>query len=89
MSDTIYLRDIRQRPGFLTVWERLRHQKAHWFVELFAESLGVFLYCYAGVGSTAAYIIGNLSSQAGLGCMLIARHYSIIPTTHLNIRTLW
>jgi glycerol uptake facilitator-like aquaporin len=70
MSDTIYLRDIRKRPGFLTVWERHRHHKAHWFVELFAESLGVFLYCYAGVGSTAAYIIGTLSSQAGLGSVL-------------------
>jgi hypothetical protein len=43
MSDTIYLRDIRERPGFLTVWERLRHQKAHWFVELFAESASPFL----------------------------------------------
>src|ERR1700690_879932 len=43
MSDTIYLRDIRKRPGFLTVWERHRHHKAHWFVELFAESVSPFL----------------------------------------------
>jgi len=70
MSDTIYMRDIRQRPGIFTVWERHRHQKAHWFVELFAESLGVFLYCYAGVGSTAAYIVGTLLNQAGVGSVL-------------------
>ncbi|KIM84876.1 hypothetical protein PILCRDRAFT_67395 [Piloderma croceum F 1598] len=78
MSETVYLRDVRQRPGFLTVWERHRHRRAHWLVELFAESvstlhvlmwIGTHFFC-PGVGSTAAFIIGTLSGQPGLGSVL-------------------
>jgi len=43
MSDTIYLRDIRKRPGFLTVWEKHRDGSLHWCVELFAEAVRPFL----------------------------------------------
>jgi len=69
-SNIVYHRDVIQRPGFLKVWERQRHRKAHWFVELFAESMGVFLYTYAGVGSTAAYVVGTLAAEPGLSSVL-------------------
>jgi len=68
--DTVYLRDIKQRPGFLAAWEKHRLREARWVVELFAEALGVFFYCYAGVGSTAAYIVGTLADEPGLGSLL-------------------
>lgn len=42
MPDTIYLGDIRRRHGIFTVWEKHRHGKAHWFVELFAEAVSPF-----------------------------------------------
>jgi hypothetical protein len=42
MSDTIYLRDIKRRHRIFTVWEKHRHGKAHWFVELFAEAVRPF-----------------------------------------------
>lgn len=38
-DQTVYRRDVVPRPGFLNTWERHRHRKAHWFVELFAESV--------------------------------------------------
>lgn len=38
-DQTVYLRDVVPRIGFLNSWERHRHRKAHWFVELFAEAV--------------------------------------------------
>jgi len=69
-TGTVYLRDFRRRPGYLAVWEKHRLREGRWIVELFAEALGVFFYCYAGVGSTAAFIIGTLTDQPGLGSLL-------------------
>lgn len=104
LDQTVYRRDVVPRPGFLNAWERHRHRKAHWFVEVFAESVShlhrmlaiqvlttcetawsipvyvcwstyflivlstrLILVC-AGVGSTAAYVIGNLAGESGLSC---------------------
>ncbi|KAF9468094.1 putative aquaporin 2 [Collybia nuda] len=68
---TIYLGDIRERPKVFTVWEKYRVRKeVHWLVECFAESLGVFFYVYAGVGSTANFVIGNIIQQPGLSSVL-------------------
>lgn len=39
-------------------------------MECFAESLGVFLYVFCGVGSQLAYIIGGVIGQAGLSSVL-------------------
>lgn len=39
-------------------------------MECFAEALGVFFYCYAGIGSTAPWVIGNILKQAGLSSIL-------------------
>ncbi|EIM91284.1 aquaporin-like protein [Stereum hirsutum FP-91666 SS1] len=61
--ETLHLADMQRRPAFLTRWERTRHRGAHWFVECFAEFLGVFLYCYAGIGSTAAWILGGFVGE--------------------------
>ncbi|KZP31737.1 aquaporin-like protein [Athelia psychrophila] len=70
VTPTVFLRDIVQRPAYMNLWEKHRHRKAHWVAEMFAESLGVFLYSYAGVGSTAAFICGTLTGAPGLGSLL-------------------
>lgn len=64
----IHLSEIGQRPRWLRAWEHTRHRNAHWLVECVAEATGVFLYCYAGGGAQAAFIIGNLTSSEGAGC---------------------
>ncbi|KZV84326.1 aquaporin-like protein [Exidia glandulosa HHB12029] len=66
----IHLSEIAQRPRFLRGWERHRHRKAHWLVECVAEATGVFLYCFAGGGAQAAFIIGNLAASEGAGSLL-------------------
>ncbi|KIP08506.1 hypothetical protein PHLGIDRAFT_104304 [Phlebiopsis gigantea 11061_1 CR5-6] len=59
----VRLGDIRRRPRVLEQWEKVRHRQAHWLVECLAEAFGVFIYCYAGVGSQAGWVIGNLTAQ--------------------------
>ncbi|KAI0026755.1 aquaporin-like protein [Vararia minispora EC-137] len=63
----IHLADIQPRPKFLQAWERLRHRQLHWLVECMSELVGVFMYCYAGMGAQAAYNLGNLGNLNGLG----------------------
>ncbi|KAJ7431661.1 aquaporin-like protein [Mycena galericulata] len=71
MSNSVtYLSDIRQRPRLYYAFERHRHTKIHWLVECFAESLGVFLYTYAGVGSQAVYVLGNILKVTGASSVL-------------------
>ncbi|KAF7369568.1 Aquaporin-like protein [Mycena venus] len=66
----VYVSDLQgKRPGFFTKWERLRHSRLHWLSECFAEAMGVFLYTYPGVGSTAIYVIGNLMKESGLSSL--------------------
>lgn len=70
-SRYVFLGDIRKRPGFLTLWERQRNRKeVHWLMECFAESLGVFLYVFPGVGSTLGFTLGNVTQQPGLSSIL-------------------
>lgn len=38
-TDTVFHRDIKQRPGYLAVWEKHRFREARWLVELFAEAV--------------------------------------------------
>ncbi|KAG2157866.1 aquaporin-like protein [Suillus bovinus] len=65
----IHLSDIAPKPRWMTSWERLKHKKeAHWLMEIVAEMLGVFLYVYAGLGATAAFVVGSLTGTNGLGC---------------------
>ncbi|KAF9496609.1 aquaporin-like protein [Pleurotus eryngii] len=67
----VYSGDILPRRGFFKSWERTRHSKeVHWFVECFAEALGVFLYTWAGVGSTAAFVVGNILGLENVGSLL-------------------
>ncbi|KAJ7250760.1 putative aquaporin 2 [Mycena rebaudengoi] len=68
-TDVVYLGDIRKRSRFYTGFERHRHTSVHWLVECFAEALGVFFYTYAGVGSQALFVLGNLLKQP-LGSIL-------------------
>jgi len=39
-------------------------------MECFAEMLGVFLYCYLGIGSTVGFVAGNILKQPGLSSIL-------------------
>ncbi|KAL0955012.1 hypothetical protein HGRIS_003934 [Hohenbuehelia grisea] len=67
----MYSGDVIPRPAFLTNWERTRHSKSvHWFVECFAEALGVFFYCYAGIGATAPFVIGGILGEETIGSLL-------------------
>jgi len=68
-NGVVYMSDIQKRPAFFMGWERLRHGKLHWFAECFAEAMGVFFYVYAGVGSQAVWVIGNLTKTAGLSSL--------------------
>jgi len=47
----------------MAYWEKVRHTRLHPLTEMIAEMIGVFLYVYAGVGATAAFVVGNLASQ--------------------------
>jgi len=66
-----HLSDIMPRIPVLAFWERQRNKKeVHWAMECFAEMLGVFLYCYFGIGSTAGFVLGNILKQTGLSSLL-------------------
>ncbi|KAF7433811.1 hypothetical protein PC9H_005777 [Pleurotus ostreatus] len=67
----VYSGDVLPRRGFFKSWERTRHSReVHWFVECFAEALGVFLYTWAGVGATAAFVVGNILGLENVGSVL-------------------
>ncbi|KAF8486092.1 aquaporin-like protein [Russula ochroleuca] len=63
------LADIQPRPAIFRSWERARRQRVHWLVECIAEMFGVFCYCYAGLGATAAFIVGNILKLNGIGSL--------------------
>ncbi|KJA26276.1 hypothetical protein HYPSUDRAFT_199026 [Hypholoma sublateritium FD-334 SS-4] len=67
-APTIYhVRDLGQRMGIFTVWEKKRNSKeVHWFMECFAEAMGVFFYVYFGIGSQVGWVFGNILKEAGL-----------------------
>lgn len=69
MHKPVHLRDLEPPPRFVASWERLKYKEAHWLVEMFAEMVGVFLYVYAGLGSTAAFIVGTITAQSGIGSL--------------------
>ncbi|KAJ6529688.1 aquaporin-like protein [Mycena capillaripes] len=69
-SNIVHFSDIRQRPRLYSAFERHRHTSIHWLVECFAEALGVFLYTYAGVGSQALYVLGNILNVPGASSIL-------------------
>ncbi|KAI8975901.1 aquaporin-like protein [Trametes punicea] len=65
----VHLADIKPRSNAYIAWERRRHRQAHWLVECIAEMMGVFFYVYAGVGSTASYLLSNVAELNGLGSL--------------------
>ncbi|KIJ51080.1 hypothetical protein M422DRAFT_245059, partial [Sphaerobolus stellatus SS14] len=65
-----HVSDVLQRPRFLQSWERLRHGSLHWLIECLGEFMGVFFYVYCGVGATAAWNIGKIANEEGLGSLL-------------------
>jgi len=67
--DAVHLADVQRRHRIFQVWERARHRQIHWLVECIAEMMGVFFYVYAGVGSTAAFTIANLTGQPTVGSL--------------------
>ncbi|KAF8515769.1 putative aquaporin 2 [Hysterangium stoloniferum] len=65
-----HLVDVIQRPAWLQRWEELRHGSLHWLMECLGEFTGVFFYVYCGIGAQAAYNIGNIGGEAGIGSLL-------------------
>uniref|UniRef100_A0A0W0G174 Putative aquaporin-like protein n=1 Tax=Moniliophthora roreri TaxID=221103 RepID=A0A0W0G174_MONRR len=68
LDDIIHLKTVQ--PPIFTVWERNRHRTVHWFIECFAEFMGVVFYVYAGVGSQCLFILGTILQQQGLSSIL-------------------
>jgi len=64
-----HLGDVIQRPRWLQQWESLRHGSLHWLIECIGEAFGVYFYVYLGVGANAAFNIGSITSQAGIGSL--------------------
>ncbi|KAI0314549.1 hypothetical protein OF83DRAFT_1174667 [Amylostereum chailletii] len=86
----VHLADIRPRPRFMKQWERLRHCQASWVIECLAEAFGVFIYCFAGMGAQAAFIVGNLSEKTTIGSLLtvgIAYGLGIVFALALSLGT--
>ncbi|KZO92023.1 aquaporin-like protein [Calocera viscosa TUFC12733] len=69
-DDTVFLSDMVPIPPHAARWERVRHREAHLLVQCFAEAMGVFLYCFCGIGSQAANMLGALTKAAGVGSVL-------------------
>jgi len=65
----VHLADIAPRPSYLTTWEKHRHRRAHWLVEMIAEATGVFMYIFAGVGPNLIWVIGTLGKEEGVGSL--------------------
>ncbi|KAK7685270.1 hypothetical protein QCA50_011633 [Cerrena zonata] len=67
----VRLADVQPPAGWVASWERKKRGNVavHWAVEFIAEAFGVFLYTYAGTGSTAAFVLGNLAQQTNLGSL--------------------
>ncbi|KAJ3562309.1 hypothetical protein NP233_g9656 [Leucocoprinus birnbaumii] len=69
-SRDVYLGDMHQRQGVFRLWERQRNRKeVHWLIECFAETLGVFLYVFPGVGSTLGFILGGILKESGFSSL--------------------
>ncbi|KAF8583721.1 aquaporin-like protein [Ramaria rubella] len=64
-----HLGDVIERPRWLQRWEKTRHGSLHWLIEGLGEFIGVYFYVYCGVGATAAFNIGNLAKEAGIGSL--------------------
>ncbi|CCM00974.1 uncharacterized protein FIBRA_03022 [Fibroporia radiculosa] len=69
-SHIVYLADVAPRSKFMASWERFRHGKGRWLVQFLAEAMATFLYTFAGAGSTAAWILGNILAIPALGSLL-------------------
>lgn len=56
-----------EAPQWLTNWETRRPRLA---MELAAEFFGVLLYCWAGMGATAAFFVSSALKEEGFGSLL-------------------
>jgi len=72
-----HLADVVTRPALLNSWERVRHRKVHWMVECAAESMGVFLFVYAGLGCNAGFILGKLTGEPLSSIFQVGAAYAI------------
>ncbi|KAG5735903.1 Aquaporin-7, partial [Termitomyces sp. T112] len=76
-APVVHLRDIQTRSKIFTIWEKQRNKKeVHWFMEMFAETLGVFFYVYAGLSSVTGFVVGNILKQPLSSMMQIGLAYS-------------
>lgn len=52
------------RPQWLLTWEAKRPR---WVMELIAEALGVFIYCWGGMGAACAFYVQSVAKENGFG----------------------
>jgi len=51
-------------------WERVMHREGHLLQQCLAEALGAFFYCFCGIGSQAANVLGTLEKEQGIGSVI-------------------
>ncbi|TBU30231.1 aquaporin-like protein [Dichomitus squalens] len=75
---TVPVSDVVPRAPALARWEKTKNRRVSWLVECVAEATGTFLYTFAGAGSTASFVLGNILKIDGLGSLLqVGLAYSI------------
>ncbi|KAH9837808.1 aquaporin-like protein [Rhodofomes roseus] len=74
----VHLADAHPQPRLLVPWQKHRRGRALWFIEFVAEAMSTFMYTYAGTGSTATFILGNILGLSNIGSLLqIGLAYSL------------
>jgi len=66
-DDVVFLGEVMPVSSRVARWERIRFRNANLVVQCFAEAMGAFLYCFCGIGSQAAFVLGTLSKTEGVG----------------------
>ncbi|TFK72882.1 aquaporin-like protein [Pluteus cervinus] len=74
----VHLGDFQPRSVPFATWEKFRNRKnVHLLSECFAEALGVFFYVYAGVGSGAGWVLGNILGEPLSSILQIGFAYAL------------
>ncbi|PCH42982.1 aquaporin-like protein [Wolfiporia cocos MD-104 SS10] len=68
-SAVVHLSDIKRQPQIYARLERYRRGNARYLIEFIAEATATFFYTFAGGGSTASYVFGNLLGLPNLGSL--------------------
>jgi len=76
-SSFVHLADIAPRSPRLKSWEMVRQRRVHWLVECVAEFMGVFVFAFTGLGSAAAFVLGNISGNSLSSLFQVGMAYGV------------